>query len=117
MKNKKSQQAMEFLMTYGWAILVVIAIMFVLAYFGVLSFDNLLEKQYDNIESVNENITGIIFSFELLYNDTQGIMTMRMNGTMYTNTSCEILNTMFPALTEKEINSGYTLKNFKCENI
>ena len=33
----KSQAAMEFLMTYGWAILVVLAAIAALAYFGVLS--------------------------------------------------------------------------------
>ena len=35
--NRKSQAAMEFLMTYGWAILVVLAAIAALAYFGVLS--------------------------------------------------------------------------------
>jgi hypothetical protein len=35
--NKRSQAAMEFLMTYGWAILVVLAAIVALAYFGVLS--------------------------------------------------------------------------------
>jgi len=34
---KKAQAAMEFLMTYGWAILVVLAAIGALAYFGVLS--------------------------------------------------------------------------------
>lgn len=34
---KKAQAAMEFLMTYGWAILVVLAAITALAYFGVLS--------------------------------------------------------------------------------
>jgi uncharacterized protein (UPF0333 family) len=36
---KKGQAAMEFLMTYGWAILVVLAAIGALAYFGVLSPD------------------------------------------------------------------------------
>ena len=35
--HKKSQAAMEFLMTYGWAILVVLVAIGALAYFGVLS--------------------------------------------------------------------------------
>ncbi len=35
--SKKGQAAMEFLMTYGWAILVVLAAIGALAYFGVLS--------------------------------------------------------------------------------
>jgi hypothetical protein len=34
--TKKSQAAMEFLMTYGWAILVVLVAISALAYFGVL---------------------------------------------------------------------------------
>ncbi|MBU0470035.1 MAG: hypothetical protein KKA62_05420 [Nanoarchaeota archaeon] len=38
MKNtKKGQAAMEFLMTYGWAILVVLVAIGALAYFGVLN--------------------------------------------------------------------------------
>ena len=36
-RYKKSQAAMEFLMTYGWAIIVVLAAIAALAYFGVLS--------------------------------------------------------------------------------
>jgi hypothetical protein len=35
--RKKAQAAMEFLMTYGWAILVVLVAIGALAYFGVLS--------------------------------------------------------------------------------
>ncbi|MBS3165601.1 hypothetical protein J4444_00620 [Candidatus Woesearchaeota archaeon] len=35
--SKKGQAAMEFLMTYGWAILVVLAAIGALAYFGVLN--------------------------------------------------------------------------------
>jgi hypothetical protein len=39
---RKGQAAMEFLMTYGWAILVVLAAIGALAYFGVLSPDRFL---------------------------------------------------------------------------
>ena len=35
--NRKGQAAMEFLMTYGWAILVVLVAIGALAYFGVLN--------------------------------------------------------------------------------
>ncbi len=42
---KKGQAAMEFLMTYGWAILVVLIAIGALAYFGVLSPDKLLPNQ------------------------------------------------------------------------
>ena len=44
-KQKKSQAAMEFLMTYGWAILVVLAAIAALAYFGVLSPEKFLPEK------------------------------------------------------------------------
>jgi len=42
---KRAQAAMEFLMTYGWAILVVLVAVGALAYFGVLSPDSFLPKK------------------------------------------------------------------------
>ncbi len=42
MRGRKAQAAMEFLMTYGWAILVVLVVIGALAYFGVLSPQKLL---------------------------------------------------------------------------
>jgi len=42
---KKAQAAMEFLMTYGWAILVVLVVIGALAYFGVLNPQNLLPEK------------------------------------------------------------------------
>ncbi len=43
--SKKAQAAMEFLMTYGWAILVVLVVIGALAYFGVLSPATLLPEK------------------------------------------------------------------------
>jgi len=43
--DRKGQAAMEFLMTYGWAILVVLAAIGALAYFGVLSPDRFLPEK------------------------------------------------------------------------
>ena len=37
MKNKKGQDAMDFLLTYGWAIMGALALVGALVYFGVLS--------------------------------------------------------------------------------
>jgi len=37
MRNRRAQAALEFLMTYGWAILVVLIVIGALAYFGVLN--------------------------------------------------------------------------------
>ena len=42
---RRGQAAMEFLMTYGWAILVVLAAIGALAYFGVLSPDRFLPSK------------------------------------------------------------------------
>ena len=42
---KKAQAAMEFLMTYGWAILVVLIAIGALAYFGVLSPEQFLPEK------------------------------------------------------------------------
>lgn len=44
-QHRKSQAAMEFLMTYGWAILVVLAAIAALAYFGVLSPEKFLPEK------------------------------------------------------------------------
>ena len=43
--QSKGQAAMEFLMTYGWAILVVLAAIAALAYFGVLSPEKFLPQK------------------------------------------------------------------------
>jgi hypothetical protein len=43
--NKRAQAALEFLMTYGWAILVVLAAIGALAYFGVLNPSNFLPNK------------------------------------------------------------------------
>ncbi len=43
--HKKGQAALEFLMTYGWAILVVLAAIAALAYFGVLSPNKFLPER------------------------------------------------------------------------
>ncbi|HLC96402.1 MAG TPA: hypothetical protein VJH97_03710 [Candidatus Nanoarchaeia archaeon] len=42
---RKGQAAMEFLMTYGWAILVVLVAIGALAYFGVLNPDTFLPEK------------------------------------------------------------------------
>src|SRR3989344_2639470 len=41
---KKAQQAMEFLITYGWALLIVLIVIAALAYFGILNPERLLPQ-------------------------------------------------------------------------
>ena len=45
MKSNKSQAAIDFVMTYGWAITMVLVAIGALAYFGVLSPDKLLPEK------------------------------------------------------------------------
>jgi len=47
MLGKKVQAALEFLMTYGWAVLVILIAAGALAYFGVLSPDKFLPSLQD----------------------------------------------------------------------
>jgi hypothetical protein len=44
-KSRRSQAALEFLMTYGWAILVVLIVISALAYFGVMNPQRLLPSR------------------------------------------------------------------------
>jgi len=70
--KQKAQAAMEFLMTYGWAILVVLAAIGALAYFGVLSPGEFLPEQCVLIPglscldfNINTNSTVILISNSL----------------------------------------------------
>ena len=71
MKGRNAQAAMEFLMTYGWAILVVLVAIGALAYFGVLSPDNFLPERCTgpagmdcldkaDLDATNNNMTFIL---------------------------------------------------------
>jgi hypothetical protein len=63
-RNKKSQAAMEFLMSYGWALLVVLLVIAALAYFGMLNPDRFLPDKItvsDNrIQLISTQSNGII---------------------------------------------------------
>jgi uncharacterized protein (UPF0333 family) len=62
--NKKSQAAMEFLMTYGWALLVILLVLAALAYFGMLNPDRFLPDKItvsDNrIQLISTQSNGLI---------------------------------------------------------
>lgn len=55
MKSNKSQAAMEFLMTYGWAILIVLIAIGALAYFGVLIPDRYLSEWAQEARTLGED--------------------------------------------------------------
>lgn len=65
MRNTKSQAALEFIMTYGWAILVVLVAIGALAYFGVLSPDRFLPAKcvlQSGIGCLDHKATGAALS-------------------------------------------------------
>ena len=72
MINKKGQAAMEFLMTYGWALLVVLIAIGALASFGVLNPGQFLPETC----TVAPGISCIDFSAS----DTGGLTVMMQNG-------------------------------------
>lgn len=93
--NKKGQAAMEFLMTYGWAILVVLAAIAALAYFGVLDPSNLIPEKTTfaaPLASVdNAEIDLASNSFEIAFRNNVGVsITLPLTGnvTPATTTTC-----------------------------
>ncbi len=64
---KRGQAAMEFLMTYGWAILVVLVVIGALAYFGVLSPETLLPDRCELQQGVACNDYKLDASADEIY--------------------------------------------------
>ena len=92
---KKGQAAMEFLMTYGWAIIVVLVAIGALAYFGVLSPNKLLPERTTfsaplaNID--NALISAADNSVEIAFKNNKGVdITLPLTGTLTqgTGTTC-----------------------------
>ena len=95
---RKSQAAMEFLMTYGWAILVVLVAIGALAYFGVLSPERFLPAKCTlpagvacvdfNIDSGNVNVVlrnGIGFDLDDVYVSVTGCTNSAETGVSLSN--------------------------------
>ena len=85
-RNKRAQAAMEFLMTYGWAILVVLAAIAALAYFGVLSPDRFLPEKCTLPSGVAcLDFTGSTTQVSLVIQNSAGFdmhnVTVYVNGT------------------------------------
>lgn len=86
MFRKRAQAAMEFLMTYGWAILVVLVAIGALAYFGVLSPDKFLPERcqgpsgLDCLDKASILVTSQQISFVLKNNLGNTINTLGISG-------------------------------------
>ena len=93
--KRKGQAAMEFLMTYGWAILVVLAAIAALAYFGVLSPSTLLPERTTftaplaNVDSALIENDGTV---EIAFRNNVGTTITILNATGTYNGTDDCLN-------------------------
>jgi len=68
-KNSKSQAAMEFLMTYGWALLVILIVIAALVFFGLLNPEAFLPDKVEidagvSVQAASVDEDGITFIFQ-----------------------------------------------------
>ena len=113
---KKAQAAMEFLMTYGWAVLIVLAAIAALAYMGVLNPDRYLPDRCTmpaGIACLDYTITGN--TVKLTMQNAAGIdmtnPTINLT-TDTTNPECTTDNT-----TTHLANSQKATFNIQCTNL
>jgi uncharacterized protein (UPF0333 family) len=83
--NNKGQAAMEFLMTYGWAILAAIIAIGVLAYFGVFSPGRFVQDSYFigapfGAPAGKVNTTGITLEIQNGAGETVNITSVSISG-------------------------------------
>jgi uncharacterized protein (UPF0333 family) len=76
---RKGQAAMEFLMTYGWAIIIVLAAIGALAYFGVLSPQKLLPERttfpapLPNVDTAVISAAGASSTVSVAFKNNKGV--------------------------------------------
>ena len=116
---RRAQTALEFLMTYGWAIIVVLAAIAALAYFGILSPDRFLPDkctmapgffcaQY-KIDGVNDK-----FQLELQNKFGVGVTDVSVNVTGRSPLICSYLYTHTGPLDNDE---GTGLIDYPCDGL
>ena len=84
LKGLKAQAAMEFLMTYGWAILVVLIVISVLAYFSVLKPGSLLPEKCTfsvGVDCVDDSVTDSYVAVSLQNSAGRDIYVRGMTAT------------------------------------
>ena len=97
--NKRGQAAMEFLMTYGWAIVVVLAAIGALAYFGVLSPQKLLPDRttftapLPNVD--NAVVSTATNSVQIAFRNNKGVsISLPLTATVSGSTECQSITSM-----------------------
>lgn len=117
-RNNKAQAAMEFLMTYGWAILVVLLAVGALAYFGAFNLDSFLPDRttftapLPNVDNaVLRNNTGLI---EIAFKNSKGVGIMFSGNGSLTSDDCN--NTPPSSVPSGTVENGETfLVGWTCD--
>ena len=119
---KKSQAAMEFLMTYGWAILVVLVAIGALAYFGVLSPGRFLPERCSLPSGItcldfNVEASRVILALQNNFGETITIdevkVTKKNNGSCSNTESRLLKNNKKTIIIVLDCNNGKTGEKFK----
>ncbi len=112
--KKKGQAAMEFLMTYGWAIVVVLAAIGALAYFGVLSPNKLLPDRttfaapisnVDNAVITQDTVAGVT-QVEIAFKNNKGVAITVPGTTTVTSTQCDAATGAIDIVPAAKIQNG-----------
>jgi hypothetical protein len=104
--NRKGQAAMEFLMTYGWAILVVLAAIAALAYFGVLSPGKMLPERTTfsaPLPSIDNAVINTDGTIVVAFKNNVGVaidLTGEGNVTPGAGITCTVENTVTAATSQ-----------------
>ena len=119
MFRKKGQTALEFLMTYGWAIIVVLAAIAALAYFGILSPDRFLPDKCTMSPGVfcaQYKIDGTNNKFQLQIENKfgVGITDVNINLTGRSPLSCTYVQNVTQPLENDE---GTAILDFPCPGL
>jgi len=90
--KKNAQIAMEFLMTYGWAIIVVLGAISALAYFGAINPKNLLPDRtvfsapISNVDNAVLDVTG--HTINIAYQNNKGVNIIIPRNTTINSPNC-----------------------------
>jgi hypothetical protein len=120
---KRAQAAMEFLMTYGWAILVVLAAIGALAYFGVLSPGDLLPEKttfkapFLNTESAVVTVSGSDILVQIPFTNGQGGSINIITASGFTGTgNCASPDTLASSVANPISNGAEFILTWTCNN-
>lgn len=117
---KKGQAAMEFLMTYGWAILVVLAAIGALAYFGVFNMGGVLPDRCTtpvgfSCVDLKADSTDDKLRFAVINNQDTNLFNAEVTFTLQTGDVCPRIS---PADVVASFNNGDRMNlEFDCGEI